>query len=111
MQQEILKNLKAAESSLPPPPTPNPAPLPPFARWTLIYTLLKLQGDATCEPGVNLIIGISESRGEFPVFDRLACESVMHLFGRLASVAEICFLKTRVTVCYRIPFKARIEYF
>ena len=52
-------------------------------------TLLKLQGDPTCEPGVNLIIRISESRGEFPVFDRLVRENVMHLFGRLASVAEI----------------------
>ena len=30
-------------------------------------------------------------RGEFPVFDRLVRESVMHLFGRLASVAEVCF--------------------
>ena len=30
-------------------------------------------------------------RGEFPVFDRLASESVMHLFGRLASVTGICF--------------------
>ena len=56
-----------------------------------MYTPLKLQGDPTCKPGVNLIIGISESRGEFPVFDRLVRESVMHLFGRLASVAEICF--------------------
>ena len=45
----------------------------------------------TRKPGVNLIIGISESRGEFPVFDRLVRESMMHLFGRLASVAEICF--------------------
>ena len=57
----------------------------------LIYTLLKLQGDLTCKPGVNLIVGMSESRGEFPVFDRLVRESVVHLFGRLASVAEICF--------------------
>ena len=39
----------------------------------------------------QLIIGISESRGEFPIFDRLVRESVMHLFGRLVSVAEICF--------------------
>ena len=60
----------------------NPAPLPPIPRWcwTLMNTLLKLQGDPTCEPGVNLIIGISESRGEFPVFDRLVHESVMHLY-------------------------------
>ena len=57
----------------------------------LIYTLLKLQGDLTCKPGVNLIIGMSESRGEFPVFDRLVRESVVHLFGLMASVAEICF--------------------
>ena len=56
-----------------------------------MYTLLKLQGDPTCKPGVNLTIGISESQGEFSVFDRLVRESVMHLFGRLASVAEICF--------------------
>ena len=55
-----------------------------------MYTPLKLQGDPTCKPGVNLIIGIPESRGEFPVFDRLVRESVMHLFGRLASVTEIC---------------------
>ena len=34
---------------------------------------------------------MSESRGEFLVFDRLVRESVVHLFGRLASVAEICF--------------------
>ena len=39
-------------------------------------------GYPTCEPGVNL------TRGEFPVFDRLVRESVMHLFGRLASVAK-----------------------
>ena len=92
-KQEILKNLKAAESSPPPPPPTNPVPLPPFAhwRWTLIFTLLKLQGDPTCKPGVNLIIGISESQGEFPVFDRLVHESLMHLFGHLASVVEICF--------------------
>ena len=86
-KQEIFKNLQTAESR--PPPT---LPLsPPFARWTLMYTLLKLQGDPTCKPWVNLIIGISESRGEFPVFDRLVRGSMMHLFGRLASVSEICF--------------------
>ena len=45
-----------------------------------MYTLLKLQEDPTCEPGVKLIIGISESRGEFPGFDGLVHESVMHLY-------------------------------
>ena len=33
----------------------------------------------------SVIIRISESQGEFPVFDRLVRESVMHLFGRLPS--------------------------
>ena len=66
-----------------------------------MYTLLKLQGDPTCKPGVNLNIGISESRGEFPVFDRLVRESVMHLFGRLASVAETCFkLESRTVTVF-----------
>ena len=45
----------------------------------------------------SVIIGISESRGEFPVFDRLGRESVMHLFGRLSR--------------HLILFKARIEHF
>ena len=40
------------------------------------------------ETFTSVIIGVSESRGEFPIFDRLVRESVVHLFGRLASVAE-----------------------
>ena len=84
-EQEILKNLQAAESS---PPPPKPCPSPPFHLLGPHVHSLKLQGDPTCKPGVNLIIGISESQGEFPVFDRLVCESVMHLFGRLPSVSK-----------------------
>ena len=57
----------------------------------------------------SVIIGVSESRGEFPVFDRLVRESVMHLFGRLASVTEYVLNSSHGLSPY--SFQAKIEHF
>ena len=75
------------------PPSPHgPYPSPRF---------LPLALDPACEPGVNLTSGISESRGEFPVFNRLVHESVMHLIN-------ICFkLESRSVTVF--PLERRLN--